>query len=271
MKTMNRITGEEKPSISTEASKVYEEFFVPALLAEWAPVMAKAVEMKYGERILDVACGTGVLARYMKKNYNADVTGVDISKEMLSVASEKTRDIQWVESPAESLPFENDSFDAVTCQFGLMFFNNREGALQEMNRVLKPGRKVSVSVWDTIENSPGYLTLYELLRQEFGDDVSGQLLHPFALGDKALLKEIFRTVGFKSFEIETKKRSAIFPSVRSWIHTEIRGWVFSDMINDEQLYEFTEKAEKEVKRYADESGKVRFDIQAHIITAVKVN
>jgi ubiquinone/menaquinone biosynthesis C-methylase UbiE len=269
MKRNDDTTSEEKGTISAEMAKLYEEFFVPALLAELAEVMAKEAGVEKGNRVLDVACGTGIVARYMKEKLNADVSGVDKNREMLAVAAQKNEEIQWIESDAESLPFESNVFDAVTCQFALMFFGDKIKALQEMKRVLKPGRKAALAVWDKIESSPGYLALYNLIHSQFGEGMAGELLPPFALGDKESLKKIFTEAGFNQVEIKTKEATAKFPSIQSWIHAEVRGWVFSGMVNDAQLNELTRKAEKDFSDYTDAEGKVRFHVQVHVITVIK--
>ncbi len=147
----------DKGQVTATAAEVYEEYFLPALFAEWPSHVTDAADVRSGHRVLDVACGTGVLARHVAGLVGQDgsVTGVDINEGMLRVAKTKALHIEWVPAAAEALPFDDDSFDRVVSQFSLMFFENQTKAIEEMVRVLLPGSTFSVAVWDTLENTPG--------------------------------------------------------------------------------------------------------------------
>jgi ubiquinone/menaquinone biosynthesis C-methylase UbiE len=117
----------ETGQVARSAAEVYEEFFLPALIQQWASRVAGAAGIQTGERALDVACGTGVLARTVAERVgpNGAVVGVDINEGMLAVARKKAPEIEWKQGRAETLPLDSDSFDAVVSQFGLMFFEDR--------------------------------------------------------------------------------------------------------------------------------------------------
>jgi ubiquinone/menaquinone biosynthesis C-methylase UbiE len=119
-------------------AEVYEELFVPALFRQWGPIVADAARIGEGDRVLDVACGTGVLACCASDRVGprGAVKGLDANADMLAVACRKSVQAEWIEGKAESLPFADESFDAVVSQFGLMFFDDRPGAIREMMRVL---------------------------------------------------------------------------------------------------------------------------------------
>jgi ubiquinone/menaquinone biosynthesis C-methylase UbiE len=161
----------ERGQVTRSAAEVYEEFFVPALLQEWAGLVTEAARIQPGQRVLDVACGTGVLAHSMAGRIgpNGAVVGVDINERMLAVARRKAPTIEWREGRAEMLPFEANSFDTVVSQFGLMFFADRRLAIQEMRRALRPGGRLVVAVWASVENFPGYAELADLLQRLYGD------------------------------------------------------------------------------------------------------
>jgi ubiquinone/menaquinone biosynthesis C-methylase UbiE len=97
---------------------------------------------------------------------------------------------------AEELPFEDDIFDAVVSQFGLMFFADRLAALKEMKRVLRPGGTLSMAVWGELGDSPGYAAMTELLRRLCGDQGAGALEAPFALGNRDALRRLFADAGW---------------------------------------------------------------------------
>ncbi len=140
----------ERGQVSTSAAEIYDRFFLPALFARCAAPVVEAAGIAAGDRVLDVACGTGVLALEARRR-GATVTGLDRNAGMLAVARTKAGDIDWVEGMAESLPMRDATFDAVVSQFGLMFFEDRVAALREMRRVLKPGGRMAVAVWGGAE------------------------------------------------------------------------------------------------------------------------
>jgi ubiquinone/menaquinone biosynthesis C-methylase UbiE len=113
------------------AAEVYDEFFLPALFEQWAGQVCDAAMVGAGHSVLDVACGTGVLARAARQRVGptGGVVGVDINDGMLAVARRNEPAIDWQQGAAEQLGFDDDRFDAVVCQFGLMFFADRVAAL----------------------------------------------------------------------------------------------------------------------------------------------
>src|SRR5262245_55399265 len=121
-----------------DAANAYQALFVPALFGQWAPRLAELAQVKPDQRVLDVACGTGVLARELVHRMGAygKVVGVDPSPGMLAVARRLSATVEWREGVAEALPFPDESFDAVVSQFGLMFFTDRRKAVREILRVL---------------------------------------------------------------------------------------------------------------------------------------
>ena len=121
-----------------DAAKAYEALFVPALFGQWAPKIADAAKIERNHKVLDVACGTGILARkvHSRTGPTGSVLGLDPSLDMLAVAHELAPAVNWQQGVAESIPFPDRSFDAVVSQFGLMFFADRHKALREMLRVL---------------------------------------------------------------------------------------------------------------------------------------
>jgi ubiquinone/menaquinone biosynthesis C-methylase UbiE len=138
--------------LTSSAAEVYDEFFLPALFAAWPAKLLSAAHLAPGMRVVDVACGTGVLTIPAAEAVSPGGTavGLDLNSEMLSVARRKAPEIDWREAPAEALPFESAHFDAVMSQFGLMFFRDRNAAIREMWRVLRPGGRLAIVVWDSL-------------------------------------------------------------------------------------------------------------------------
>jgi ubiquinone/menaquinone biosynthesis C-methylase UbiE len=257
--------------VSKSAAEVYEEFFVPALFSQWAPRLADAARLAPGQTVLDVACGTGVLTRESAARVSpgGSVTGLDRNEGMLAVAARKAPGIAWQPGRAEALPFADRSFDAVVCQFGLMFFEDRVAALKEMGRVLRPGGRLAVAVWDAAERIPGYADLIALVRRLFGDRIANELRAPFVLGDAATLRALFVQAGIVDAEIRTVDGTARFPSLESWVHTDIKGWTLADKIDDAQYRSLQRAAADDLKPHLRSDGTVAFAAPALIATAGK--
>lgn len=253
------------------AAEVYDEFFLPALFSAWAPRVVTAALLEPGMRVVDVACGTGVLAIEAARvvSPGGEVVGVDLNPEMLAVARQKASEVEWLEAPAESLPLDSDSFDAVLSQFGLMFFEDKHAAIREMWRVLRPSGRLVIAVWDSLENTPGYAGITSLLARLFGDAVAELLKSPYALGDPDTLQSLLASSGVEGAEVKRVAGEARFPSIRSWMQTDVRGWTLADKLDDEQYERLVAEAEQELCRFATSDGLVRFGHPALIATARK--
>lgn len=261
----------DRGQLTATAAEVYDELFVPALFGEWASRVADAAGIRVGQRVLDVACGTGVLTRALADRVRpgGTVVGLDVNDGMLAVAQRRAPDIDWRQGRAETMPFEAGSFDAVVSQFGLMFFDDKRAAIREMARVLRPGGRLAVAVWDALENTPGYATVTDLLQRLFGDDVADALRAPFALGGLERLTALFDDAGLAGLEVATRRGTARFASIESWMFTDVRGWTLGDMIDDDQFQLLVAEAEKELRGFVTAGGAVAFDSPAHIVTATK--
>jgi ubiquinone/menaquinone biosynthesis C-methylase UbiE len=261
----------DKGQVSHNAAEVYEEFFVPALFQEWANRVADAAQVQPGQRVLDVACGTGVLAREISRRVgpSRSVVGLDSNEGMLAVARRKAPEIDWRLGKAEALPFEDGGFDGVLSQFGLMFFEDRTTAIKEMMRVLRPRGHLAVAVWHSINHSPGYAALLRLLQRLFGKKVANALRAPFMLGDTKVLSDLFSKAGVIGAKITTYEGVARFPSISAWINTDIKGWTLAGMLNDAQYGQLLKEGEKALWDFVGPDGMVYFPTPAHIVTATK--
>jgi ubiquinone/menaquinone biosynthesis C-methylase UbiE len=132
----------------------YERHLVPSIFGPWARDLVVAANLRSGERVLDIACGTGIVARTAARNIgsSSSVVGLDLSGPMLaaarSAAAHENVTIEWREGSAVDLPLADAAFDVVFCQQGLQFFPDRAAALSEMYRVLTPGGRLVLSIWE---------------------------------------------------------------------------------------------------------------------------
>jgi ubiquinone/menaquinone biosynthesis C-methylase UbiE len=257
--------------VTASAAEIYDQLYVPALFGAWADRALDACRVHGGQRVLDVACGTGVVARAALERVgpSGSVAGVDINKGMLAVARRRAPEVEWRQDPAENLPFRADCFDAVICQFGLMFFENRTRAIEEMMRVLRLDGALAVVVWDSLEHTPGYAAVTKLLDKLFGEAVGDSMRVPYNLGDAEAIRVLFKDAGVREIEITTHEGTARFPSLRSWVETDVRGWTAADMIDDAGFARLFEAAERDLSSFVGADGTVSFAAPAHIVTTRK--
>ncbi len=256
-----------------EAANAYEALFVPALFRQWAPRVVAAAKIAPGERVLDVACGTGILAREAAATTGprGSVAGLDPGPGMLAVAERLAPGIEWRRGTAESLPFPDDSFDAVVSQFGLMFFEDKRRALREMHRVLRPGGRLAVAVWDALDRISAYATEVELLDRIAGAPAADALRAPFVLGDREILEALFAEAGVAPVDVETRPGTARFPSIRTMVEADLRGWlpVLGIVLAEDVIARVLQEAEHVLVDHVTAHGLVEFDLPAHIVSATK--
>ncbi|MBV6635807.1 MAG: methyltransferase domain-containing protein [Mameliella sp.] len=257
--------------VSTSAAEIYDAFFVPALFGAWAGPLCDAAGIEAGNRVLDVACGTGATTREAARRAGdrGQVTGLDRNDGMIAVARRIEAGITWVEGPAEDLPFAPESLDVVLCQFGLMFLDDRAVAIGEMRRVLRPGGRIALSVWDRVANSPGYAAMIALIDEMFGADAAGALRAPFVIGDMAAVREVLEAGGLGGAHVTTLTGTARFASIRDWVRTDVRGWTLSEFIDDAGFEALVTAAEQRLARFVRGDGSVAFPAPAHIAVWTK--
>ena len=253
-------------------AEVYDELFVPALFQQWGPIVADAARIGFAESVLDVACGTGVLAcaALDRVGPQGTVTGLDRNADMLSVARRKSTRIEWWEGRAESLPFPDEKFDTVVSQFGFMFFDDRPAAVREMMRVLRPNGRMAIAVCDALDHSPGYAAFANLLQRLFGDRVADAFRAPFVLGDPERLLSICAAAGIVDAKVARHPGRVRFASMRSLISTERACvWTLGGMLDDTQFAELLKEAEQALKPFVRTDGAIAFEMPALILTAAK--
>jgi ubiquinone/menaquinone biosynthesis C-methylase UbiE len=257
--------------VTSSAAETYDALFLPALFDAWAPRVAEMANLAPGMRVLDVACGTGVLSLAAADLVKPDgsVVGLDLNAGMLEVAKRKAPEITWRQASAEAIPFEDASFDAVISQFGLMFVEDKARAIREMMRVLRPAGHLAIAVWDSHERVAGYGAFARLVGRLFGDSAAESFRTPYSLGDVEVLSALFSSAGVADFSITTLEGTARYPSIRYWMEADIRGWTLSDTLDDAQFERLVAEAETELSRFVEPDGRVEFSSPAHVVTTTK--
>ncbi len=261
----------ERGQVSASAAEIYEEFYLPGLFAEWVPRVIEAAQIHRGQRVVDVACGTGVLAQAVADRVGTEgmTVGIDINEGMLNIAREKAPEIEWRQAPAEALPLDDNSFDSVVCQFGLMYFEDQQAALKEMMRVLRPGGNLAVVVWDKLENSPAWAIEEQIFQRVLGEEFADEA--PYNLGDQQVLQRLFASASISDVKIRTHEGTARFASIEAWIYTDVNGGTIDDEIGDDKYDLLLREAQQELARFVTPEGMVAFATPAHIVTASKPN
>jgi ubiquinone/menaquinone biosynthesis C-methylase UbiE len=261
----------ERWQVETTAAERYEARLVPALMAAWAPRVLAAAGVQPGDRVLDVACGTGIVARIAADRVDATgrVVGLDLNPGMLAVARRLRPDLDWHQGDATCLPFLDASFDRVLCQFALMFFPDRLAALREMRRVLAPAGGVALATWDAIECSPPYARQAEIVARLAGSEAAAIVQSPFVLHDTVELRRLLDVAGFDSVNIATVQDAITYPTIDAFLEGEFDATPLGAFLQAPggTVYERakTEMGEA-LLPYRSASG-VSFPIAAHVVSA----
>ena len=261
----------ERWQISTDAAEVYEACFVPAIFGAWAGPVADAAGIRTGDRVLDVGCGTGVLAReaFRRAGQEGQVVGLDLNEGMLAVAARTEPNIAWRLGDATSLPFEDASFDVVVSQFALMYLPDRISSLREMWRTLAPGGRLAIAAWAPIDRARGYEILVDVATRRCGLEAADVLAAPFVLGDRDELAGLFVSSGITSAEVRLHEGSIRFPSVHEFVRIEVKGSPLAEMVSDDVMQALAAESEDALAEFVEPSGEIVMPMDAHIVTASK--
>jgi len=208
----------------TDPAEIYDSWFVPVLFAPVAEQMVARTALPPGARLLDIACGTGIVARTAAARLQGQghVTGLDLNPAMLRVARRRSDAaglaVDWVQGDALALPFPDASFDLVFCQQGIQFFPDRARAVAEMHRVLVPGGEVAVACWRGLARNPFFAHLAQVVQQEVGSDA---LAMPFALDDPLELAGLLQHASFQDVSVEPIAFTAVYTEPERFVEMQM--------------------------------------------------
>lgn len=251
---------------------LYERDKVPSLFRPLAHFFLEHVPLERGERVLDIACGTGIVARIVASRVGPEgqVTGVDISPRMLEVARAHAPvdgSIIWQEGDAGDLPFGDESFDLVLCQQGFQYFPDKPLALSEMHRVLSPDGRLALIVMRAVsaEHQPCQWVEAEALKRHVSLEAGEKQrrLVPFFDGDSDLLRSLIAGAGFHKVEV----RDVVFKRRRGFPEDFVTEADYAHLASDIRDAVVRDIREAMVP-YIDEEGTV-VPYGSHIALAVK--
>jgi SAM-dependent methyltransferase len=252
-----------------DAAEAYERYLVPAFFAPFADRLIDLAAPRLADRALDVACGTGIVARKLSALVHRTV-GLDPNAEMLAVARAKAPSLEWVQAEAGAMPLPDAAFDVVACQQGVQFFPDRAAGLREIRRVLVPGGRLAVSAWRASVHNPGWMRLAEALDRHAGPAVGALQRVPFSLGP-AELRALLHEAGFRSIAVRIAIHAVRFPSagellLRQEAASPLAGPLsaLAADVRETLIRDFTEA----LRPHTDDDG-VSFPMETHLVTAVR--
>jgi ubiquinone/menaquinone biosynthesis C-methylase UbiE len=254
--------------IPLETAELYESKFVPALFADWAPHVVDMADLATGQSVLDVACGTGIVARTAAARVGPEghVVGVDVNPAMLTVAERVCPDVELREADATALPFGAATFHAVLCQMALMFFPDRVSAISEMGRVAKPEGAVVIMVPSSLDAQPAYRLLVALAATHAGPEAVAMLSAYWACGNLDELLDSVRSAGLRVLTTRTRMGTARFTSIDEFVAVEVESTPVRDRLTDDQYDALRREANAALGDFVTEHG-VEIPIEGHLVAA----
>ena len=213
----------------------YHRGIGPFLFEPFARHTAERITALAPGRVLETACGTGIVTRRLREALADDALLIasDLNDPMLAVARRTVGParVEWARADMCELHFADGEFDAVVCQFGLMFVPDKLAAVREARRVIKPGGRLLLTTWAPLERNPVVSLAHHAIASLFPDDPPQYLLRaPFGYGDPELLAELLVAGGFRDVEVDVVEKSASSPSARDLAVGLIEGYPLVDEI-----------------------------------------
>lgn len=270
----NQSTEWQYDDLGSNIPEAYERYLVPTLFAPWADRLVERVTPEEGDRVLDVACGTGIVARRAALSVGEDgtVVGIDSNEDMLEVAravsSETQPAVEWRQEDAMDLPFPDDAFDVVFCQQSLQYVSEPPTALAEMHRVLAPEGRLALSVWRPIENSPGYAVMGEALGEWIDDEVEEMMRAPFPDWDKNTLRDFAREAGIQEMTVTIEIGSVRFPSIEEFLRRSTESSPLAEPVGSagpEIREALVRDLDEALDEYTDDGGIV-FPMETYVVS-----
>jgi ubiquinone/menaquinone biosynthesis C-methylase UbiE len=262
--------------LALESARSYERDLVPSIFMPLAARLLDTVAPRPGDHLLDVACGTGAVARQAAARVGTDVsvTGLDLNEGMLAVAKEvagAVGPIEWQQGDAMQLPFADARFHVAVCQQGLQFMPSPQKALNEMSRVLKADGRLGLTVWRTLTHNPAWSALARILDEHVGLEAGAQMRSPFDTWTLEDLRALVAHAGFRDIKIQIGAASARFPSIPAILQREGDSSPFAADIaalSDAAYKQAVAAMETAFREQVDDEGVV-FPMQTYIVTARK--
>jgi ubiquinone/menaquinone biosynthesis C-methylase UbiE len=246
------------------------------LFEPYATDLVERINVPDGGSLLEVACGTGIVTRHLRDRLSPSVkiVATDLNEAMIKFAAQKFRsdeNIEWKPADALDLPFDDESFDAVVCQFGLMFFPDKQQGVNEAFRVLKPDGQYIFSVWDAIEHVDLAKAAETVIKQFFPENPPDFYDIPFSFHEHDQLRSVLSTAGFRRIRIDVVPFPCVSTSARDAAHGLIHGNPVISAINERDPAKAPEIEAALAEKIATQFGSapVKAHMQAIVCSAVR--
>ena len=217
-----RSSGDLGWQLEGNAPLAYDTHIVDVFLQDYSRRLVEVAAIKPGDRVLDVACGTGVVTRLAANKIGSagQVVGFDLNAGMLARArasGETAAAIEWRLGNATDMPFTDAAFDCVLCQHGLQFIPNKAAAVSEMHRVLADRGRTVISVWRSIEHCPWQAAIADAVERNVGSEQAAQIRSAFSFGDADQLQQLIVAAGFRGVEIRVERETIRHASMADYV------------------------------------------------------
>lgn len=254
----------------------YDTYLGPVLFEPYALDVVERLKNEELKRVLELACGTGRVTRHLVPLLGKDgqLVATDLNADMMAIAQARVENnkIQWQVADAQELPFESQSFDHVICQFGAMFFRDKQKAFEEVHRVLQNGGKFIFNVWDEMLYNPRSFILSKVMEEMFGEDAPDFMKKgPFSFFDKDEIRRVLQDAGFTAIEINVVEKISSYSSVEDFVTGTVDGsplYFFLQKKPAAVTEEVKQKLREELAAQAQQYGS-QIPLRALVIEAIK--
>jgi ubiquinone/menaquinone biosynthesis C-methylase UbiE len=264
---------EDRWQLSGNAAEFYERY-VRLLMEPWVQCLVDVAALQTAEHVLDVACGTGFVARRAAEQVGVKgrVVGLDLNAGMIEAAraaSVRDAPIEWRTGDAAALPFEDSIFNVVLCQQGVQFFPDRVRALREIRRVLRPKGRMAFTVWRAIGDTPYLAALTDALSRHLGAAADSMARVPYALSDSLELHGLVASAGFRNVHVRPTIKTTTLPLPADFVPGHLAALPITQEIarlSPERRNVLVEEVAEALSAFVDR-GQLIFPAGVHVVTA----
>lgn len=260
---------------SDPSTIAYDRELVPWLFGHWAEPFVDLAEPLASSRLLDLACGSGLIARTLVGRLDRDgrIDAVDIDPAMVAYASSTIDDerVRWHSSDAADLPLEDGSIDGALCHQGLQFFPDQPKVLAEIARTLRPGGRLTVAVWGRLDDNPWPAALASATRAVLGDEAAEGMAVVCALGDATQVSTLLADAGFERASVDTRERTAVHPDVDIAVAGQLAALPsgsITDQLDSERRAHVTAEMIARLAPHTDRAGRLAVPSTSVLATAI---
>ncbi|MBL6458866.1 methyltransferase domain-containing protein [Belnapia sp. T6] len=257
--------------LSGDAPEAYTHYLQP-FMAPFTDELIRDAHCSDGDRVLDVACGTGFVAKRITAVSGAQckIVGLDVNEPMLNVARQEPG-IEWHLASVAEMPFPDRSFDVVLCQQGLQYFPDRKLAMKEMARVLAPSGRLSLNVWGARERQPFIVALADAISRFLGSEAGEWIPLAYSLNTVEELHSLVQDAGLKDAKVRFETRTIRYPDAAKFavgfIQATPAAGLFTALSEDDKA-KFGAHVAEQLKGYIDDTG-MAVPQENHFLSAVR--